>query len=173
MITLTELADSDHPHFARDLFESAFPETERPDFEDLGERPKNFHFMVATNEDDPVGILTYWTFEEFVYVEHFAIDEELRNMGFGKAVFLQFMLMHDKQVVMEVELPHDEVSENRIEFYASMGLCSNPFDYYQPSYHGDETKVPMQIMSKLELDDDEFEEMRKILYKEVYKVEVV
>lgn len=172
MITLTPLEDSDHPHFAEDLFESAFPETERPDFDDLKKRPLNFHFMVATNDDEPIGILTYWTFEEFVYVEHFAIDEELRNNGFGKAVFLNFMTQHGGQVVMEVELPHDETSEYRVEFYASMGLYQNPYDYYQPSYHGDDRTVPMMIMSKMELDDDEFEEMRKILYKEVYKIDI-
>ncbi|MBQ3580873.1 MAG: GNAT family N-acetyltransferase [Bacteroidales bacterium] len=172
MITLTPLEDSDHPHFAEDLFESAFPETERPDFDDLKKRPSNFHFMVATNDDEPIGILTYWTFEEFVYVEHFAIDEELRNNGFGKAVFLNFMTQHGGQVVMEVELPHDETSEYRVEFYASMGLYQNPYDYYQPSYHGDDRTVPMMIMSKMELDDDEFEEMRKILYKEVYKIDI-
>ncbi len=172
MIQLTPLEDSDHPHFAEDLFESAFPEAERPDFDDLEKRPSNFHFMVATNDDEPIGILTYWTFEEFVYVEHFAIDEELRNNGFGKAVFLNFMTQHGGQVVMEVELPHDETSEYRVEFYASMGLYQNPYDYYQPSYHGDDRTVPMMIMSKMELDDDEFEEMRKILYKEVYKIDV-
>lgn len=169
MIALTPLADSDHPHFARELFEDAFPKEERPPFEELKNRPSNFHFMVATNDDDPIGILSYWTFEEFVYVEHFAIDEELRNNGFGKAVFLNFMLQNTDQVVMEVELPHDEVSEHRIDFYASMGLTQNSQDYFQPSYHGDDTRVPMMIMSKFELDDDEFAQMREILYREVYK----
>ena len=172
MIQLTPLEDSDHPHFAEDLFESAFPKSERPDFDDLEGRPSNFHFMVATNDDEPIGILTYWTFEEFVYVEHFAIDEELRNNGFGKAVFLNFMTQHGGQMVMEVELSHDDTSDHRIEFYTSMGFYQNPFEYYQPSYHGDDTRVPMMILSKMELDDDEFDEMRKVLYKEVYKVDV-
>lgn len=128
--------------------------------------------MVATNGSDqgePVGILTYWTFDDLVYIEHFAIDEELRNQGLGKAVFLNFLSQQTQQVVLEIEHPHDEASEHRLEFYASMGLFQNPQDYLQPSYHGDQVTVPMIIMSKYELDDDEFEEIRELLYREVYK----
>lgn len=172
MITLTPLADSDHPHFSKDLFESAFPDEERPPFEELKKRNHNFHFLVATNDEDeePVGILTYWTFPDFIYVEHFAIDEDLRDRGFGKAVFLLFLSQHTEQVVLEVELPHDEVSEHRVEFYASMGLYQNGFPYTQPSYYGDDTHIPMLIMSKFELDEDEFHEVENTLYTEVYGV---
>ena len=133
MIQLTDLSQSDHPHFAKDLFESAFPDEERPPF------------------------------------GHFAIDEDLRNQGLGKAVFLNFLSQQTQQVVLEVEHPHDEISEHRIEFYASMGLYSNPQDYLQPSYHGDQVTVPMIIMTKYEIDDEEFDEIRDILYREVYK----
>lgn len=177
MIQLTDLSQSGHPHFAKDLFESAFPDEERPPFGELKRRNKQqFHFMVATNDTDDgdefVGILTYWTFDEFVYVEHFAIDEELRNLGLGKAVFLNFLSLQQKQVVLEVELPHDEISEHRIEFYGSMGLVASPYQYLQPSYHHDQVTVPMMIMTKYEIDEDEFTEIREILYREVYKCKV-
>lgn len=174
MIQLTDLSKSDHPHFAKDLFESAFPDEERPPFGELKHRNKSkFHFKVATNvgdnSEEPVGILTYWTFDELVYIEHFAIDEDLRNQGLGKAVFLNFLSQQTEQVVLEVEHPHDETSEHRIEFYASMGLFQNPQDYLQPSYHKDQVTVPMIIMSKYELDDEEFVQIRDLLYREVYK----
>jgi GNAT superfamily N-acetyltransferase len=170
MITFTNLADSDHSHFAQSLFEEAFPEQERPPFSSLRHRDAGkFHFLVAENGDEPVGILTYWTFEDLVYIEHFAIAEELRNQGLGKVVFLNFLSQQTQQIVLEVEKPHDEVSENRIEFYSSMGLITNPFDYLQPSYHGDQVTVPMIIMTKYEINDEEFEEIRDILYRQVYK----
>lgn len=173
MITLTDLAQSDHSHFAKDLFESAFPDEERPPFGELKNRnPEKFHFMVATNvgddNEEPVGILSYWTLSDFVYVEHFAIDEDLRNQGLGKAVFLNFLSQQTQQVVLEVEYPHNEEADHRIEFYASMGLFQNPYDYLQPSYHGDQVTVPMIVMSKYELGEDEFAEIRDILYAEVY-----
>jgi GNAT superfamily N-acetyltransferase len=171
MIQLTDLSQSDHPHFAKDLFESAFPDEERPPFGELKNRNKDkFHFMVATNDDgdEPIGILTYWTFDEFIYIEHFAIDEDLRNQGLGKAVFLNFLSQQKQQVVLEVETPVSEEAEHRIEFYASMGLFSNPQHYVQPPYRKGGQEVEMIIMSKYELDDDEFCEIRNLLYREVY-----
>ena len=171
MIELTDLAQSDHPHFAKDLFESAFPDEERPPFTELKKRDTDkFHFLVAENGDEPVGILTYWTFDELVYVEHFAIAEELRNQGLGKAVFLNFLSQQRDQVVLEIELPNNEEADHRLEFYASMGFYQNPQPYIQPSYHNDNRTVPMIIMSKYELDDDEFSEIRDLLYREVYGV---
>ena len=171
MITFTNLADSDHSHFAQELFEEAFPEQERPPFSIIRQRDAGkFHFLVADNGDDPVGILTYWTFEDLVYVEHFAIAEELRNQGLGKAVFLNFLSQQTEQVVLEVELPNTEEADHRVEFYASMGFFSNPQPYIQPAYREGGVEVPMLIMSKYELDDDEFAEIQRLLYREVYGV---
>ena len=172
MITFTKLSESDHSHFAQKLFEEAFPEQERPPFSSLRQRDAGkFHFLVAENGDEPVGILTYWNFDDLVYVEHFAIAEELRNQGLGKAVFLNFLSQQTEQVVLEVEPPNTEEADHRVEFYASMGFFQNPQPYVQPSYHGDDRTVDMIIMSKYELDDDEFDEIRHLLYHEVYGVE--
>ena len=172
MITFTNLSESDHPHFAQELLEDAFPEQERPPFSTIRQRDAGkFHFLVAENGDDPVGILSYWTFDGFVYVEHFAIAEELRNQGLGKAVFLNFLSQQHDQVVLEIEPPNNEEADHRLEFYASMGFFQNTQPYVQPSYHNDNRTVPMIIMSKYELDDDEFSEIRNILYREVYGIQ--
>ena len=122
MIDFEPLSESRHHHFAKELFESAFPEEERPPFSSLEDRDERFHFLVASLDDEPLGILTYWVFEEFAYIEHFAIDKDFRNRGLGKA-----------------------------------------------TYHGKkELALQMIVMSKYELDDGEFDEMRDILYREVY-----
>lgn len=176
MIELTPLAESGHPHFAKDLFESAFPDEERPPFGEIKKRDKTrFHFLVATmGDDEPLGILTYWDFEDFIYVEHFAIHEDLRDQGLGKAVFLNFLSQQTKQVVLEVEIPHNEVSDHRVEFYGSMGLFLNQQEYWQPSYNKKkhELAVQMYIMTKYEVDDDEFDEIRRVLYQNVYGYEL-
>ena len=170
MIQFTELSDSGFNHFAKELFESSFPDNERPPFATVKERTQpNFHFLVATiDNDEPIGILTYWDFEEFAYIEHFAIDTEYRNKGMGKACILNFMLQHPDQVVLEIERPVTEQAEHRMEFYTDLGFTQNPQDYVQPSYYKNELAVPMIIMSKYELDDGEFDEVRAQIYKEVY-----
>ena len=173
MRQLIERSESGHSHFAKDLFESAFPKEERPPFAAVRDREQsNFHFLVATlGEDDPVGILTYWTFPQFVYIEHFAIHPNFRDKGFGKACMLEFMNQFPDQVLFEIEMPNTEQAEHRLEFYTDLGFTPNGNDYMQPSYYGKRLEVPMIIMSKYELDDEEFEEVRNTLYKDVYGFE--
>ena len=108
MIQFEPLSESRHHHFAKELFESAFPEEERPPFSSLEDRDDRFHFLVAILDDEPLGILTYWVFEEFAYIEHFAIDREYRGRGLGKATMLAFLAHHSDQVVLETELPSTE-----------------------------------------------------------------
>lgn len=170
MIEFTELEDSRYRRFAEDLFEESFPLSERPEFETVEDRKeKNFHFMVVTNDDEPIGIFTYWEFHEFNYIEHFAIDRSLRGQGMGKATMLNFMMLHPEQVVLEIEEPNTEQADHRLEFYTDLGFTRQAQDYVQPSYHGAKgDRVPMIIMSKYELDDDEFEEVKSVLYKNVY-----
>ncbi len=170
MIEFTELEDSRYRRFAEDLFEEAFPHNERPEFDTVENRKeRNFHFKVVTNDAEPIGIFAYWEFPEFNYIEHFAIDKEMRGQGMGKATMLNFMMLHPEQVVLEIEEPNTEQADHRLEFYTDLGFTRQPQDYFQPSYHDDKNdKVPMIIMSKYELDDDEFEEVKNVLYNNVY-----
>ena len=68
-------------------------------------------------------------------------------------------------------MPTTEIAERRIEFYRRMGMIRNPQEYWQPSYNKKENKLVLQlaIMSKLELDDDEFKEIKQVLYRNVYQ----
>lgn len=170
MIRFTDLSGSRHRRFAEELFEDAFPLSERPKFDDVEDREdKNFHFMVVVNDDEPIGIFTYWDFPEFNYIEHFAIAPELRGQGMGKATMLNFMLQHPEQVVLEIEEPNTEEAEHRLEFYTDLGFTRQSQDYIQPSYHTKKTpEIPMLIMTKYELDDGEFEEVKEMLYAHVY-----
>ena len=72
--------------FIEKLLHSAFPKDERRD--DKMQRAytdnlENFHCLLIRDFDNPIGLITYWQFEDFVYVEHFAIHEKHRNQGIG------------------------------------------------------------------------------------------
>ncbi|MBQ9639228.1 MAG: GNAT family N-acetyltransferase [Bacteroidales bacterium] len=171
MIQFTELDQSGEQHFAKELFESAFPRKERPAFSQLKKRENaNFHFLIASlDKEEPIGILTYWEFEEFLYIEHFAITPNMRNQGFGKAVILNFLMQHQEQVILETECPTTEQADHRMEFYTDLGFIRNPQEYWQPSYNEDGTMaLQMIIMSRYELDEEEFEAVRACLYANVY-----
>ena len=76
-------------------YTSSFPKEERRDFSlvrKLLEEDRRFEMYALLRDGIYVGFITGWQFESFVYVEHFAIDESVRNGGIGaKAMRCQSM----------------------------------------------------------------------------------
>ena len=89
MIRLQPISTSDLQHykFMEELLIDSFPPEEYRQLEQLREytdRTGNFHNNIIFDDDLPVGFITYWDFDSFYYVEHFATNPALRNGGYGK-----------------------------------------------------------------------------------------
>ena len=70
------------------LYEKAFPlEERRPTDEWLEKNSSSDLFTINLLESDgqTLGFITIWQFEDFAYVEHFAVDEKQRGNGIGAA----------------------------------------------------------------------------------------
>ena len=178
MIQLTNYTISDtYTNFAKILLESAFPPDERPSFETLKNRTdKEFHFNVIENDGKLVGILSFWEFEKFVYIEHFAIDKALRNNRLGSQVlsFFTEQKFPNKEIIFEVELPENQTAKQRITFYERNGFfCHTDFNYQQPPYEQGLDFVSMLIMSRNELQISQLQEFTKTLYQKVYHADYV
>ena len=94
--------------FVEKLLHSAFPSDERRDDEQqraYTDGNDKFRCLLIREFDKPIGLLTYWDFVDFVYVEHFAIDESLRGNGLGEQAMRTFLQDMDRPVVLEVETP--------------------------------------------------------------------
>lgn len=151
-ITLIRVTDSLSPYIAQvqSTYTSSFPETERRDFYlfcELLEEESQFHLLVVLKEDKYVGFISYWQFEGFVYVEHFAIDEAFRNGGIGSKVMREALRIVDTSVVLEVEEPVDELTQRRVCFYESLGFKLYDSDYKQPPYRESDSWYSMKLMS--------------------------
>ena len=150
MVKLQEIG-SEHEHygFVEALLHTAFPENERRDDDRQRWNADNeelFHCLLASDGKSPVGVLTYWDFDTFLYIEHLAIDEALRGKGYGKDVLGTFLGSHTKPVVLEVEHPTDEASRRRINFYEHCGLALWRCDYLQPPYRESDEWLPLYLM---------------------------
>lgn len=155
-------------------YEASFPPTERRDFELLrGLIRQNPYFMMYAllRKEMYVGFITAWRFDTFVYVEHFAIDETARNGGIGAEAMRQFQAFTDLPVVLEVELPSDDLSRRRIGFYERLGFVLDDHIYYQPPYHPGDQPLEMRLMHYgcLHL-TEAFEAVRECIYREVYGI---
>lgn len=150
----------------------SFPETERRDFSlflELMEKNDYFKVYTLSNGGQYVGFITIWQFHGFAYVEHFAVDESARNGGLGGTAMKQFMEKITTPIVLEVELPTDEMSTRRIGFYERLGFKLDPNEYQQPPYRENASWLPMRLMSYGDIDlSTDFDTVKETLYQHVY-----
>ena len=174
MITLFRLTQTDtrEYRFMEELLTAAFPPEE---YRELGElrrltcgRPV-FHNNLICDDDRPVGLVTFWDFGDFHYIEHFATLPAMRNKGYGHRVLELLGERLRTPLVLEAELPVEELARRRVGFYARQGFRTWPHDYRQPPYRGGGEPLPMVLMFK---GDPHFEEcfgtVRDRIYREVY-----
>ena len=157
------------------LITEAFPEEERRPleaFRSIADSDDRFSVMILNDGDTPVGFITLWDFERFIYVEHFAILSELRCRHYG-ARALEVLHRSDRRpIVLEVELPTDDLTRRRVAFYKRAGFSLLPYDYTQPPYRHGGASLPMKIMVWTPESGviPDFGLIRSTLHREVYGI---
>ena len=107
--------------FVEKLLHSVFPPDERRDDEQqraYTDKNDKFHCLLIRDFEEPIGMITYWDLTDFVYIEHFAIHEDLRNKGLGEQAMKMFLKDMHVPVVLEVEMPRikGDITHRRIAF---------------------------------------------------------
>ncbi|WP_020614858.1 GNAT family N-acetyltransferase [Paenibacillus daejeonensis] len=156
------------------MMELSFPKTEFRGYaaqRSLLSRSR-YRMLVERNEQQEViGFLAGWEFDQFRYVEHIAVSPTLRGGGVGKRLMQRFMAESELPVILEVECPEGEEQRRRIGFYERLGFKLEDYAYVQPSLRAGEPAVPLRIMSYPQaLTPSVFNEMKRTLYAEVYQV---
>ena len=123
------------------------------------------------NSPKALGLLTTWHFEDFIYIEHFAIDPTLRSQGYGSEALKAFIHEHGKPIVLEAEPPTDAFCIRRIRFYERIGLTLYDFPYMQPAYTEDSHPVELRLMGTLDTNTTPLTLVSDTLHREVYGVE--
>ena len=182
---LQRINETDFPEIYR-IMQASFPDDEyRPYDEQLAlfEEPEyRIYYMPAIGMErvgnhstgnstmHVAGFLAVWEFESFTYIEHFAVDPALRNSGTGSAMLQELVKQYQKPICLEVELPEDELTRRRIRFYERNGFVFNEYPYIQPPISKGKSPVPLRVMTYGKgITRQAFEEMRKVLYRRVYK----
>ena len=157
------------------LLTTAFPKDEYRELAEmrtLTEHSFKFHNNLIYDEGTFIGLITYWDFGNFFYIEHFAIVPEMRNRGYGKKVMekLKDLLCHP--IVLEVECPTEEMSRRRIGFYERQGFKLWKSEYMQPPYRQGDGFLKLLIMAYGNIQEGrDFENVKRTIHKEVYNYE--
>lgn len=174
MIDYKKIHGADDPLLknVENTYIASFPEAERravTDFTQLVDNEPRFNVYALLNEGKYIGFITTWRFDSFAYIEHFAIDESARNGGFGSLVMKRFIEKLSLPIVLEVELPTDEMSIRRVGFYERLGFTFDHHEYLQPPYRKGDDWLPMRLMSIGGIDlSAHYETVRKEIYRFVY-----
>ena len=144
------ITTSSHASFdaAWNLYERAFPLSEKRTKEEQEKtlQKENYSFMACFHEESFIGILGFWKIEDYLFIEHFAIDEALRGQNYGSKVLTIFLEKHT-EVFLEIEPPLCEISKRRLKFYQNLGFVQNVYEHYQLPFRDGDTLLSLRILS--------------------------
>lgn len=169
---ITNTGNEEYRSIEKLMIESFPTEEYRPICEQRENVEKNriFELYAIYDNEQPIGFISFWKLNDFIYIEHFVIKPCCRNNGYGEKV-ISLMTNKFKKIVLEVETPDNETSKRRITFYQRCRLELCPYTYMQPPYRADGKKIPMFLMSYGVDMKKEFHNIKSIIYDKVYNQE--
>lgn len=143
-LTVRDLARSE------DLYVSSFPAAERRSFLSrcrLLLSGRALYYSIEM-EGRLVGLLHVWPLDDALFIEHFAILDDLRGVGVGGYVLDELLAVSGQPCLLEVDRPgSDAWSGRRIGFYERHGFRVVNREWVQPTYGGaGGREVPLYLM---------------------------
>lgn len=143
-----EPTDKDRWNRVWELYESSFPDAEK--------RLMNEHISAMQNElffplsawegNELIGILFYWEWKEYRYLEYMAINPELRGQGHGSR-FLRHLRENGHTVILEIDPLINELSVRRLQFYERAGFTLTPYRFDHLPYRLETETEELLILS--------------------------
>lgn len=158
-----------------ELYTDTFPLNQRhteKDFIALMESNPLFNCEVVLMNNSMIGFINYWDFDDFIFLEHLAVEPPLRGHKLGEKLMKILQENHPKPIVLEAERAEDsEYGERRIEFYRRLGFETIDVEYMQPPYRPEDKPFPLEILSNhTDYATDNFDAIKRTIYREVYKL---
>ena len=156
------------------MLEAAFPVTElriKEDQRSLLQEEKYVLYGVRKNGEF-AAVFATWEIDDFLDIEHFAVKETYRNGGYGGMLLDMLLKEKGKPMVLEVEVPEDDLTCRRVGFYERHGLVYNEYPYLQPPLRKGNDLLPLRFMTyPVQIDEETYERYKKQMYRFVYKYE--
>ena len=145
------IKDSQDQYFADfwRIYTESFPLNERrtPEQQILIFPKPHYQTNAYIINNQIVGFIANWNDPEFIFIEHFAISSEFRSKKLGSTVLQQFIDDFKIPVILEIEMPIDELTRRRLKFYELAGFIRNPHQHYMPPYHENDPPLEMEILT--------------------------
>lgn len=155
------------------LMHQSFPIVERRSYEKARElllRPDYRILAISASEQHIAGFIAEWRLGDILFLEHLAIDPNLRGQGLGSQMMREYLGQTDRPVIIEVETPETDIAERRIHFYQRLGFILSSFGYVQPKMQRVQSdSIFLNIMTYPEaINEDMFIRIRNLIFAKVY-----
>lgn len=155
------------------LFENSFIPSELRPYDAFSHMFYNHDFQIYIEEQDSqvIAALIVWEFQDYIFLENFAVDQHLRGQGIG-GVFLEKLkdFYPNYDMILEVEEDKNDLTHRRIQFYQRHQWLFNDFHYQQPSLRENMVGEELYIMSYPSLlSEEQFLKRKKELFHKVYQ----
>lgn len=172
---LVPLCTDDLPDAYR-LMEQSFPKDEIRSIDGqraLFDDPR-YTLLARRAADSKIeGLLAVWDIGVFTFIEHFAVQPQLRGAGIGAAMLEALACRQGRRICLEVEPPETDIARRRIGFYRRSGFALNDYPYVMPSLEAGRQPLPLMIMtSGGAVDRAAFLQIRDALYTTVYHTDI-
>lgn len=166
-IETVDLNNIDNKYFdeAWNLYIDSFPIEERRILEEqkIVVKDNRYKALGFVEEEKFVAILFYWDFKEYIFVEHFAINNTLRGKSYGSKIIEKFLTMH-KNIVLEIEPIVDEITQKRFNFYKRFDFVINEHKHYQVPFRRDSEELELLLLShKKPLAKEQYSKLYEIM----------
>lgn len=163
-----------HPLYKsfHDLYNTSFPVFEQRSAEQQKEafQEEQYKLLAFTEGETFLGFISYWEFDTYRYVEHFAVNAELRGKGYGSTMLREFLQSTGKVILLEIDPITDSVSEARLRFYKRCGFYENAYPHKHPAYRSDYAPHDLIVLtSKREISKEEYQDFYMDLSNVVMK----
>lgn len=149
-LTFSRCRDAGNPLMdaAMALYRRSFPAHELrlwPDQQAVMNDPL-YHFDLCLLDGVLAGLILYWDFGAYIYVEHFCVEPTMRGHGLGTLILAE-LAKKGKPIILEIDPLTDDVAVRRKGFYERCGYIANGFAHVHPPYQAANHGHALIVMS--------------------------
>ncbi|MCD7978337.1 MAG: GNAT family N-acetyltransferase [Tannerellaceae bacterium] len=137
-INVYRLRDNKDPWFAKfmDIYRISFPFFEQRTLsqQEVAFADERYHLDLYIQGETCVAFIAYWEFPAYIYIEHLAVNPELRGQNMGSHILSNFAGQNAKTILLEIDPLVDDVSRKRFRFYEKLGYQMNTYRHFHPAY---------------------------------------
>ncbi|MDD2513045.1 MAG: GNAT family N-acetyltransferase [Proteiniphilum sp.] len=131
-----------------ELYEDSFPEAERRKKEDhlLACADERFFPLSAWEGGELVGMMFFWEWDGYRYLEYLAVNPRLRGHGYGSQM-LRYLRDAGHTIILEIDPLVNEQSVRRLQFYERAGFTLTPYRFVHLPYRLEAQPQELLILS--------------------------